>query len=899
MSTSKESIIKHALIVLEFTALIMLHTVSSADDSLLSPLISGRWHAETRTPDSTHSQHTPFHSAAGDSPFTPGSFNLNSVNSVSNSAGNSPCGFGSSDYRPLQSCETSHDLLKFVECTERWALLPDVSNVYQKVLRQCASFQGFSVLGELIHSMMDQNAKRGINKTDISVWDTFFDVYFNRDNVPSTKFFIYISKMYDRGSNQRPTTQIFNTILRGIATNNNFEKPSVAEEIVMDTEDSKSIMHDHRVEPNEESYALLMQIYAKNECQRDIRKATDVLLALKQVKVSPNNLVLGSYTQCFNGSTVSDYNAIIHYLYQSLHASHLESASIAEWLYQKCMKVYSVQPDVRTYLLMMKMYAGIDAKVASNKLWADYEQKGLAEHVENRKHTYTILLEFFGIQSRQHNGKDRFRALVALKRYQFDPMSDWEAVRAVLDVVESTNEFNQSELISQIFADALFIPESSSGSVLDQTWQYLMSKIAETRSMIWWFDPSIPSKEIYQWIMKMFHQTSHHTLDATLILSNALNSKLFTNVTDDPIIFDYLQCFEGADINVFNQVLEQLDKWLLEGKTYCLVIAEYVFMHIMPHYDIAPNTQSYILLMKMYIRFDPHRVKELMHRANREKDSELSIMLFLLCLQGDTQKRSGSWDAIQKELGFDFLLTQPAMYENLLKFGELNNGDTIVKNLIGTSLYRMPLGIVKNKPGAVRWYLMKVVQLIHDLGMYDELPFWLPWLAYQQQQCTDIAPQNDTMQANIKQLGMELAFLSLGYHDRVSKCISIIKSERIFNEIYTFNSSIMSHGFRLDLTQFNVKKDRLQIWWVLKYVMYKIVIPSPDILVIEGNLDIYELIRDKIFKDIAIHCIVLETRNVTNMVIRFNDLLELKSKPCQANNWNALEVSGSEYSGHI
>eukprot|EP01083_Nonionella_stella_P062718 163089_1 len=55
------------------------------------------------------------------------------------------------------------------------------------------------------------------------------------------------------------------------------------------------------------------------------------------------------------------------------------------------------------------------------------------------------------------------------------------------------------------------------------------------------------------------------------------------------------------------------------------------------------SAQSYVLLMKMYIKFNPHSVEEFMRYAGLEsKDDQLTITLFLLSLQGDTKRSSNS-----------------------------------------------------------------------------------------------------------------------------------------------------------------------------------------------------------------------------------------------------------------
>ena len=242
----------------------------------------------------------------------------------------------------IEASTSLHELLSYVAMLAEFKndgdlvagarSLSDVTHIFLLALNKCLSFAGFRILNQLIRSMMVQNIKMDIRTMDPAVWDMFFKIYFQRNDTIRTEFLRFVTTMMDHGSAVSPTVNTFNTMLFGIALSKSCKQPEIAEEIV------EELMYQHNVVPNQRSFECLMHVYASNGYKVNYLKATKLLVKIHNTsRVSGGHSVVRSYKVCLRDATVSDYNQIIQYLYDSLTSTNLESSAIAELVFVKCM----------------------------------------------------------------------------------------------------------------------------------------------------------------------------------------------------------------------------------------------------------------------------------------------------------------------------------------------------------------------------------------------------------------------------------------------------------------------------------------------------------------------------------------------------------------------------------
>eukprot|EP01084_Bolivina_argentea_P212494 361200_1 len=645
-----------------------------------------------------------------------------------------------------------------------------IAELYIAVLQKCSLLCLFSNLNQIIDSMMRQNIQLGIREMDISVWNTFFSVYYKpMDVVYGKEFLYYIDKMYENGSLTQPTTTTFNIILCGIAKNHQYEQLQIAEFIV------NHQMEMHNVIPNIYTMTLLMKIYARPEYPHDHLKATQLMLKanirfhLKQ----GNAAIIINYKTCVEGANITHYNKMIKYLHASLIISDLHSSTIAQMIFTKIMPFHSVKPNQETYLLMMKLYSDMNSFNAPinsypETLWKQYEHEfNLISPHTNNVFTYRILLEYLRIHKHKNNIPKSMQFIVLLKKYGFDTMADWSSICAVLDTVKSLNERNQS--ISAIVSEDVLFATNSRSMPSFETKQYLTNKISSSYGLVdWWFDwnkqNSIPNKEIYEWIINMYSQIpDHNAYDATEILSNAINQKLISNT----MRIYYRRCFDTAQINDYNRILEKFEINMNNDKQFNDYIPILIFINIMPFHSVKPNQETYLVLMKIFSHTKREkyimRLWYLYFKQGLMKPNTITYTLMLLNWNMFTRKNN-SYEPILSSIKPDNLLSQ-AMF-NIAK---LQNGE-IFKNIAKDVIYKCDF----NKD-QLRLYLIRIIKITHEIKMENDTS-WLIWLCETGKLIVlnEMSEILDTKTA-IKQLELELSLMSIGDNYRVSNCVNIVK----------------------------------------------------------------------------------------------------------------------------
>ena len=406
----------------------------------------------------------------------------------------------------------------------------DINCLYQDAFTRSylSGYKSFEIVTKLIKLVTEQNAMLGFGfASNVKLWNTFFGVWFAQIDFKSdTEFLQYFSEMQSGNTGIMPTVDTFNAILGGIRfAYNSFQNADNITDYII------QIMPSYRIEPNSETYAIIIGYYT---LKNNYHKTTELLL-ISQTQFTPINVteyIMEQYKTSFNGATVYDYNKILNHFYS--HNDYYlcgKIGQIALYLYDEIMSYFSVRGNCETYLIILKICGVLNFPLKATNI--------LITAFYNNCNDYCILKEFtmsfknvaVGIYNKLLGFDNRYIAMTEFVYHDIMPYYDiapyyeihyvlmniyktvrlpMKATEIYLNIPEQLRTYFVSDYIS-----------SFNGSTIDQYNDilYFLDKNQQTGDSI--------AEFIYDGIMRLYHIKENKRTGGILI--NIANTKKYVN----------------------------------------------------------------------------------------------------------------------------------------------------------------------------------------------------------------------------------------------------------------------------------------------------------------------------------------------------------------------------------